>query len=489
MKYARLISLALVVVVCGLYAVEGYLAIRSQREIVAQDERRDLLSTGRTATAAAAELWKAGGEESARDLLERISLRAQDLQLEWIDLSRGSESKTGLRVCGDVMDSLRRGEEHADTSEGGIGDRFAEACLPVVVDGEVVGGIALEAPVGSTPALARGTVQRTAISVVLTIGALVGAFFLGWGFARRPSKDMIEKARGIILSRTQTTNLSQIQKDRIAQLGLALDVLSGEIEDTTRRLEAETNVRLATLEQLRHADRLKTVGQLTSGILHELGTPLTIISGRCKMVADGEVEGDEAADSARIAVEQTERITRMVRGILDFARRGRRAETSSDLGELARLTIRLMNPMALKHGVTLRWEGDEGRAEARFDASQIQQVTANLVLNAIQASPGGGEVTVSLERVEAPRHDAPDDGPVRFWALHVSDRGTGIAPEMLDRIFESFFTTKSEGEGTGLGLTISKQIISDHGGWLAVSSEIGHGSRFTVHLPCEEATT
>jgi signal transduction histidine kinase len=485
MRYARLVSVALIIVVVGLYVLDGYRTVHNQREIVAQDEQRDLLTTGRTAAAAAAALWEASGEQSARDLPERIAKRAPRVDLTWIEPSAVPGTMEGIPIPADAIEALRTGEPHVRVSAGGLGDRVARVLVPVLVDGQVVGGVALEGAIGSTPALAQGALERTVVSTVLTIVAVIGSFLLGWAFARRPSKEMVDKARGI-LSKAASGPTTKKERDKMAALGLALDVLAGEIEDARQRLEAETNERLATLEQLRHADRLKTVGQLTSGILHELGTPLTIVAGRARMVADSEVEGDEARESARIAVEQTERITKMVRGILDFARRGRKAEILGDLGDLARQTVRLMAPVALKQGVTLRWCGDEAPARATFDTSLIQQVLANLVLNAVQASPGGGEVAVGVERVDAVPPHGPDSAREPFLALYVQDRGSGIAPEMVGKIFESFYTTKAEGEGTGLGLAISQQIVADHGGWIDVDSVVGQGSRFTVHLPCKE---
>jgi len=484
MKHARLVPLVLVAVVAGLYALDGYQAIVAQREIAAQDERRDLLATGRTAAGAAAEIWRASGAHGSEDLVHSMAAHAPMVDLTWIDI-RATGSAANGSVPAAALAALRAGEEHVDVSAGGLGERVVSAFVPVVVGGEPVGGVALASPIDATPALARGTVLRTAISAMLTVLSVVAAFALGWAFARRPSKEMIAKARGIV-SRAESGATTVRQRDRIAELGLALDVLSGEIDDARRRLDAETDARLTALEQLQHADRLKTVGQLTSGILHELATPLTIVAGRARMVADGEIVGEEARQSARIAVEQTERITKMVRGILDFARREHKVRAAGDLGEVARTTIRLLAPLALKQGVTLRWEGDEGPARAKFETSQIQQVLANLVLNAVQASPGGAQVTLGVEPLEASPPDDPSAAPRPMLSLHVQDRGPGIPPDVLPRIFDPFYTTKTEGEGTGLGLSISRQIITDHGGWIEVSSGAGRGSRFAVVLPREE---
>jgi signal transduction histidine kinase len=111
----------------------------------------------------------------------------------------------------------------------------------------------------------------------------------------------------------------------------------------------------------------------------------------------------------------------------------------------------------------------------------MQQVVLNLVHNAIQASPSAGQVVVSMERTQARRPGASEDSNV--VRLDVVDRGTGIAPEDVHRVFEPFFTTKAVGVGTGLGLSVSHGIVEEHGGWIAVTSEVGAGSRFSVYLP------
>jgi two-component system, NtrC family, sensor kinase len=262
-----------------------------------------------------------------------------------------------------------------------------------------------------------------------------------------------------------------------------MNLMCDELARARETVAAETAGRIAALEQLRHADRLATVGKLSSGIAHELGTPLNVVSGRAKMIASGETAGPETAENARIIVSQAERMTKIIRQLLDFARRRQPQKEPTDLHAIVRQTLSLMRTIADKHKVSLETAGDAVPALAEVDGGQIQQALANLVLNGIQAMPHGGRLTVGLglERTRPPAdHGGPEADYLRLW---VRDEGEGIEPEVLERVFEPFFTTKQVGEGTGLGLSVCYGIVREHGGWLAAESRPGEGSRFSIHLP------
>jgi signal transduction histidine kinase len=255
------------------------------------------------------------------------------------------------------------------------------------------------------------------------------------------------------------------------------------LAEANERAARETTARMAALEQLRHADRLATVGKLAAGIAHELGAPLQVISGRARMLCEGEVSAAEVAQNARIVIEQSDRITRIVRQLLDFARRRSAEKSRTDLCGVARRTLSLLEPLADKRGVSLSLAAGEGPVEADADAGQIQQALINLVVNGIQSMKSGGRVwvTVLRERVVPP---SDVGGPEALHAcIEVKDEGEGMPPEVIAQLFEPFFTTKDVGEGTGLGLPVAYGIVREHEGFITVESEVGKGSRFRVYLP------
>ncbi len=235
------------------------------------------------------------------------------------------------------------------------------------------------------------------------------------------------------------------------------------------RLDAEVELRRAALDQLRHADRLNTVGKLAAGIAHEIGTPLGVISGRAELIVAAAKNDEGLRKNATIIVSQSQRIAKTVRQLLDFGRRNATRRDRHDLHKVAIEAVDMLRPTASKRGVTLEVRGEA--TYAWLNKAEIEQVVSNLVMNAIHASPDGACVSVEV----TPRADGP--------LLRVVDEGAGIAPDILPRVFDPFFTTKDVGEGTGLGLSVSFGIVRDHGGTIDATSRLGAGSVFTVRLP------
>jgi signal transduction histidine kinase len=226
-----------------------------------------------------------------------------------------------------------------------------------------------------------------------------------------------------------------------------------------------------------------TVGQLASGVAHELGTPLNVIAARAAMLAEGEASVDETKDYARVIGEAADRMTKIIRQLLQFARRKGPRRAPTDLGALVRDALELLEPLAAKRAVELRLDAGAEDAVVDVEVGQIQQVVTNLVMNAMQAMPAGGTVDVAI-RTERTTPPADVGGAERDCVcLCVEDRGSGIAPEHLPHIFEPFFTTKDVGEGTGLGLAVTYGIIRDHGGWITVESTPREKTIFAVCLP------
>jgi len=248
-----------------------------------------------------------------------------------------------------------------------------------------------------------------------------------------------------------------------------------------RRLQHEMAARQDALGQLRHAERLTTLGRLASGIAHEIGTPLNVISGRAELIASGTLDSDAIAASAYTVVAQAERITLIIRQLLDFARKGGTRVERTDVTSLVEHTALLLGPLASKAGVTIESRGQV--TEAQVNASEIQQVITNLITNGIHAMPQGGkiEVSVATEMTRDPRRT--QSAPRSYAVVRVQDHGVGIPADTLPRIFDPFFTTRDVGVGTGLGLSVVFGIVQDHDGFITVDTTPGKGTTMSVYLP------
>ncbi len=262
----------------------------------------------------------------------------------------------------------------------------------------------------------------------------------------------------------------------------------GDREKLRGLLNRETTARIATVEQLRHRDRLAMVGQISSGIAHEIGTPLNVIAGRARLITEPDATLDEARKHAVAILEQSDRVASIIRQLLDFARRRGPQRDQTSLLDLAGRVLGMLRPLAAKRQVELTLDPNSVPATALFDAMQIEQALGNLVMNAIQAIAERGHVRVAVHIAHKASAGEFGGRSGEYAVLQVTDDGMGIAKENIAQIFEPFFTTQCAGEGTGLGSSITDEIIRDHGGWIEVESQprrcgacLAGGDRAALH--------
>jgi two-component system cell cycle sensor histidine kinase/response regulator CckA len=239
--------------------------------------------------------------------------------------------------------------------------------------------------------------------------------------------------------------------------------------DITERRRAELALR-QTEEQLQRAQRLESLGQLAGGIAHDFNNLLQVIEGNLSFVKQGLKEGQTPNDELDQALRATERAAELTSHLLAIGRRKRVDSKRVELGTLVGESIRMLR-RAIPENVVLSYERPASPHYVALDAPQFEQVLINLCVNARDAMPEGGTLSV---RIEA-------DGPAHVL-LSVCDTGEGIAPENMSRIFEPFFTTK--GAGSGLGLAVAAGIVAAHGGVIAAESDGTRGTVVKVRLPC-----
>lgn len=241
------------------------------------------------------------------------------------------------------------------------------------------------------------------------------------------------------------------------------------LDESHRKLKEQTDVLFQTEEQLRRADRLSALGELSAGMAHEIRNPLGSIKGAVEILKDDYAPEESKYEFIQILIKETDRLNQIVQEFLGFARPKNPDLQYVDLNEALASVLTLVQQEARKAGVTIERKLDPAIGKRSLDAGLLKQAFLNLVLNAIQAMPTGGVATVE---------SSLRSGAV---AITITDTGTGISYENKKKLFSPFFTTKKN--GTGLGLAITYRIIQNHHGTIDVASEPGKGTTFLVKIP------
>lgn len=240
-------------------------------------------------------------------------------------------------------------------------------------------------------------------------------------------------------------------------------------EEIAKQL-AQANADLqSSFEQLRRADRLSAMGELSAGLAHEIRNPLGSIQGAVQILRREQLPSEAKQEFGELAQRELDRLKGMVTQFLGFARPQPPRTVATDAVMLLNSVAQLAGETAKMAGAHIRVVQNPDLPAIALDAEQIKQVLLNLVINAVQAMPTGGEIV--LQALVANGH----------LCLEVQDEGVGVAPENLERIFNPFFTTRQE--GTGLGLSIAERIVSQHGGGIEARRNPARGMTFSVVLP------
>jgi signal transduction histidine kinase len=298
-------------------------------------------------------------------------------------------------------------------------------------------------------------------------------------------KDNAEKLQEAVLALTKIINLDTkiAMEAYIDAYHQKLEFSNKELERLNWQLEDIVEERTEQLKEfehkLRQVERLALIGTVASGIAHEVGTPLNIISGRVEMLVNKAGTDERLQKDLNIINQQIERITKIIRELLSVSRPREHAVTDIDVNELLTGVLQFLSVPIEKSRIHVSLNVDGCGSVVHGDKDQLQQVFLNLIVNALQSIEGSGKIDIRAACVDR-------DGS-NYVCVEIADTGKGIARENLEKIFDPFFSTKSHGEGTGLGLPIVRDIVKKHDGYISVESEIGKGSTFSVLLPSPAA--
>jgi two-component system, NtrC family, sensor kinase len=239
-----------------------------------------------------------------------------------------------------------------------------------------------------------------------------------------------------------------------------------------RRMESQNRLILS--------EKQASVGRLAAGVAHEINNPLTGVLTYTHMLLKRKDMNEDVRADLRTIAEATDRVRKIVKGLLDFSRQTPPDREKADVNTLVRSTIALMENQALVKGVRVKFKPGENLSPVNMDRSQFQSVLLNILINGLDATKSGEGITVTTKN-----SDWESETGQKGVEISITDTGCGIPPEHIDKLFDPFFTTKEVGQGTGLGLAVSLGIVQRHGGSIRVQSEVGKGSTFAVWVPLE----
>jgi signal transduction histidine kinase len=309
---------------------------------------------------------------------------------------------------------------------------------------------------------------------------------------RQPIGQLVRSALAIghgDLSRRLTLH----RRDEIGQLASAFNRMAESLQAAQARTTAEAQARLELERQVQQAQKLATVGRLASEVAHEVGSPLNIVSGRAEIIQKGLPPDHPLSRHVVTILRQIERISGIIRQLLEYARPRRPEVRPVAIAPILTRTADLVEPLARQRDVSVETQVPDDLPPLLADSDQLQQVLLNLMTNALDATPPGGqvqlaasqadpEITDARPRIERGRPERP------FLTLVVSDTGRGMPRDQLEQIFEPFFSTKERHGGTGLGLSIVEDIVRSHRGAIEVQSAGGAGTTVLLRWPTASAT-
>jgi signal transduction histidine kinase len=480
MRLTLKIALAILFGVGLLLSLHSYQSVQREKDLLKANLSREARQVGQVMRVMLAEIWQSQGERAALAFLARSNAITGQMKVRWVWMDLTQPEPAAPSVSDEKLRATEKGETVTIMGEKATGEDFLFTYIPLRAADGRVGAIEITESLKDLHGYIRESMRRSAFLMAAIVScSLLVIIAIGSFWVSEPVRRLAEQADRIAAG-DFSPSLKLSGSDDFAALTAAIDRMRSQLASARDADQA----RLKTLENLRHTERLATIGRLSAGMAHELGTPLNVISGRAKLISSRQLSDSDIEKSARIIGEQAERMTALMRQLLDFARRGAPQKQAVDLQQAINYVLDLLQPTAEQQQVSLSSKIATDGIKAQVDSNQLQQVLLNLAMNGIQAMPEGGTLAISVARTEPLANPEQPSEALRPYALiSVQDTGNGIDEEHLPHLFDPFFTTKDVGQGSGLGLSIAYGIIQEHDGWIAVSSELGSGSQFNIYLP------
>lgn len=517
MKTSTRLIVLLTLAVCGVMASVSFYSLRQQADALEKAAHAEVRAHALTLQLALEEQFAAGRLDEVQQLINRIGeigeksgvfgviLFDRNASVQMVSQSLKDEHLTDSEAARQVI----AGSPDIAIPRRLHGQNALSYVHPIIVKGERIGAMELtltvdfvEKQIAQATRDTFRTLALLCVVILLVVSVVTRYSIMG------PINELLsgadELARGNLSHRVQM----QHSGGEFAKLAQSFNHMADSLNEQRQQAALDAEERVELERQLRHHERLAVVGQLAAGIAHELGAPLQVIDGRAKQLQDG-ASPEKQQRNLQIIRAQAERITRMVRNLLNLARPHRPLLRPLDLSKVVHTTLESLEPQIQQANVRLEHHNGS-RIEAFADGELLQQVFLNICVNSLHAMPQGGVLQVTyedhLDCQTALRPAVPLVGPTclsrkpkptprdigHYAVVRIFDTGSGISAEHIDKVFNLFFTTKEVGKGTGLGLPVSSRIIEEQDGWIEAGNwdnGTTSGAVFSVYLPKPSAPT
>lgn len=394
-----------------------------------------------------------------------VTIFLDDLRVSTNVVGPDGQRAVGTRMSEAVVDQvLVRGEPWAGPAFV-VHDWYISAYEPIRDPaGKILG--ALYVGLLQAPFREQQNVVTGVFLVIVTVATALSLVLLYWAarYILRPIGPILEMSRRVI----EGDLSARVEALPPGEMGALCQAVNEMADAVTQR---EEQVKLATRQQIGRSEKLASIGRLAAGVAHEINNPLTGVLTFAHLLREKPNMDEQDRQDLDLIIHETSRAADIVRGLLDFARERAAMKEPLEINHVITRTLRLIRNQKAFDRITITEQLQDGLPEVNGDMNQLQQVFLNLTLNACEAMPDGGAITV---------RSMLQEGKVQVC---VTDTGCGIKPEHLEQIYEPFFSTKPTSKGTGLGLSVSYGIVQQHGGTIDVESEEGKGTTFTISLP------
>jgi two-component system, NtrC family, sensor kinase len=316
---------------------------------------------------------------------------------------------------------------------------------------------------------AMGEVETNQLPAAVKITRKDELGYLGENFNRMVNRlAEVERERQQLLSQVQQFNIEL--QDKVRET-------TGELERQNEMLQRAHSLLVTLIRRQIDAEKLATLGQVAATIAHEVGTPLGAISGHIQLLREQYQNDTATIERIDIIEKQLTRVVNIIQNLLISVRERTAEFTPVSINHLIREIITLISPQLIQQRILMKPQLADNLPNITGSADQLQQVFLNLINNAMDAMPHGGELILRTSYQVM---------PIKLLLVEIIDSGTGIGPEHLPYIFDPFYSTKGPGEGTGLGLSVCKDIVERHNGIISVTSQLNQGTKFMIQFPVKE---